>query len=86
MAELVDALDSKSSIGDNVGVRFPLPAPHYFYNLSCKKSSKSKNFFYCNFFTSYNSEVSQQVVTLADGHQRKVPKIAPIAIAFGNRS
>src|SRR5512139_614878 len=27
MAELVDALDSKSSIGDNVGVRFPLPAP-----------------------------------------------------------
>lgn len=32
------------------------------------------------------SEVSQQVVTLADGHQRKVPKIAPIEIAFGNRS
>ena len=32
------------------------------------------------------SEVSQQVVTLADGHQRKVPKIAPIEIRFGNRS
>lgn len=32
------------------------------------------------------NEVSQQVVTLADGHQRKVPKIAPIEIAFGNRS
>jgi clan AA aspartic protease len=32
------------------------------------------------------SEVTQQVVTLADGHQRKVPKIAPIEIAFGNRS
>jgi clan AA aspartic protease len=31
------------------------------------------------------TEVSQQVVTLADGHQRKVPKIAPIEIAFGNR-
>ncbi len=30
-------------------------------------------------------EVGQQVVTLADGHQRKVPKIAPIEIAFGNR-
>ncbi len=32
------------------------------------------------------NEVAQQVVTLADGHQRKVPKIAPIEIAFGNRS
>jgi len=32
------------------------------------------------------TEVSQQVVTLADGHQRKVPKIAPIEIAFENRS
>ncbi len=32
------------------------------------------------------NEVSQQVVTLADGHQRKVPKIAPIEIMFGNRS
>jgi clan AA aspartic protease len=32
------------------------------------------------------NEVSQQVVTLADGHQRKVPKIAPVEIAFGNRS
>lgn len=32
------------------------------------------------------SEVSLQVVTLADGHQRKVPKIAPIEIAFENRS
>ena len=27
MAELVDALDSKSSSGNRVGVRFPLPAP-----------------------------------------------------------
>lgn len=33
-----------------------------------------------------SSEVSRQVVTLADGHQRKVPKIAPIEIAFENRS
>jgi clan AA aspartic protease len=32
------------------------------------------------------SEVSQQVVTLADGRQCKVPKIAPIEIAFANRS
>jgi len=32
------------------------------------------------------NEASQQVVTLADGHQRKVPKIAPIEIAFGNRT
>lgn len=32
------------------------------------------------------TEVSRQVVTLANGHQRKVPKIAPIEIAFGNRS
>lgn len=32
------------------------------------------------------TEVSQQVVTLADGHQRKVSKIAPIEIAFENRS
>lgn len=32
------------------------------------------------------TEVSRQVVTLADGHQRKVPKIAPIEIAFGNRT
>ena len=32
------------------------------------------------------TEVSTQVVTLADGHQRKVPKIAPIEIAFENRS
>src|SRR5450631_2255801 len=29
MAELVDALDSKSSSGNRVGVRFPLPAPNY---------------------------------------------------------
>src|ERR1022692_4879140 len=28
MAELVDALDSKSSSGNRVGVRFPLPVPH----------------------------------------------------------
>ncbi len=32
------------------------------------------------------TEVSTQVVTLADGHQRKVPKIAPIEIAFENRT
>jgi len=32
------------------------------------------------------TEVSSQVVTLADGHQRKVPKIAPIQIEFENRS
>lgn len=31
-------------------------------------------------------EVSRQTVTLADGHQRKVPKIAPIEIGFENRS
>ena len=31
-------------------------------------------------------EVSRQTVTLADGHQHKVPKIAPIEISFGNRS
>lgn len=31
-------------------------------------------------------KVSQQTVTLADGHQRKVPKIAPIEIGFENRS
>jgi clan AA aspartic protease len=32
------------------------------------------------------TEVSTQMVTLADGHQRKVPKIAPVEIAFENRS
>ncbi len=32
------------------------------------------------------SEVRMQAVTLADGHQRMVPKIAPIEIAFGNRA
>ena len=32
------------------------------------------------------SEVRQQLVTLADGHQRKVPKIAPVEIVFVNRS
>ncbi len=32
------------------------------------------------------TEVTRQVVTLADGHQRKVPRIAPIEIAFENRS
>lgn len=32
------------------------------------------------------TEVGQQVVTLADGRQRKVPKIAPIQIAFANRN
>ena len=30
MAELVDALDSKSSEGNFMGVRFPLPAPSNF--------------------------------------------------------
>ena len=34
----------------------------------------------------YTTEVSRQVVTLADGHQRKVPKIAPIEIAFENQT
>src|SRR5450631_3317600 len=32
------------------------------------------------------TEVSRQMVTLADGHQLKVPKIAPIEIAFENRT
>ena len=32
------------------------------------------------------TEVSQQIVTLADGHQLKVPKIAPIDIHFADRS
>ena len=32
------------------------------------------------------TEVSQQMVSLADGHLRKVPKIAPIEIAFENRT
>ncbi len=32
------------------------------------------------------TEVSQQIVMLADGRQRKVPKIAPIEIAFADRS
>lgn len=32
------------------------------------------------------TEVSQQIATLADGHQRKVPKIAPVEIHFENRS
>lgn len=32
------------------------------------------------------SEVRQQVVTLADGHQIKVPKIAPVEIDFENRT
>ena len=31
-------------------------------------------------------EVSQQYVTLADGRQIKVPKIAPVEISFANRS
>ena len=29
MAELVDAQDSKSCMGNHVGVRFPLPAPAF---------------------------------------------------------
>ncbi|MFM2397233.1 MAG: hypothetical protein RLZZ144_483, partial [Pseudomonadota bacterium] len=32
------------------------------------------------------TEVSRHVVTLADGRQIKVPRIAPIDISFGNRS
>ncbi|MDR0480471.1 MAG: retroviral-like aspartic protease family protein [Gallionellaceae bacterium] len=32
------------------------------------------------------SEVTQHVVTLADGRQIKAPRIAPVEIAFGNRS
>lgn len=32
------------------------------------------------------SEVAGHVVTLADGRQIKVPRIAPIEIEFGNRS
>ena len=32
------------------------------------------------------SEMTQHVVTLADGRQIKVPRIAPVEIAFGNRS
>ena len=32
------------------------------------------------------AEVRQQAVTLADGHQCKVPKIAPVEIGFENRS
>ncbi|MGH8558619.1 MAG: retroviral-like aspartic protease family protein [Methylococcales bacterium] len=32
------------------------------------------------------TEVSRQVVALADGHLRSVPKIAPIEIAFENRT
>lgn len=31
------------------------------------------------------SEVGRQTVTLADGQQRRVPKIAPVEIAFANR-
>lgn len=32
------------------------------------------------------TEVGRQMVTLADGHQIKAPKIAPIEIAFENRT
>ena len=32
------------------------------------------------------TEVSRHVVTLADGRQIRVPRIAPIEIIFGNRS
>ncbi|MFI3155175.1 MAG: clan AA aspartic protease [Methylococcaceae bacterium] len=33
-----------------------------------------------------STEVSRHIVTLADGRQLKVPRIAPIEIIFGNRS
>ena len=32
------------------------------------------------------NEVAQHAVTLADGKQIKVPRVAPIEVAFGNRS
>lgn len=32
------------------------------------------------------TEVARHIVTLADGRQLKVPRIAPIEIVFGNRS
>lgn len=32
------------------------------------------------------TETRQQVVTLANGHQIKVPKVAPVEIAFQNRT
>lgn len=32
------------------------------------------------------SEVGTQIVTLANGHQIKAPRIAPIEIAYGNRT
>ena len=32
------------------------------------------------------TEVSQQLVTLANGHQVKVPKVAPVKIEYANRS
>lgn len=32
------------------------------------------------------TEVRQQLVTLANGHQVKVPKVAPVEIAFANRA
>lgn len=35
---------------------------------------------------SYQRKARRQVVTLADGHQYNVPKIAPVEVAFGNRS
>ena len=35
MAELVDALDSKSSFCEEVGVRFPLPAPCLYIDKEC---------------------------------------------------
>ncbi len=49
MAELVDALDSKSSEGNFMGVRFPLPAPSnfspYLHYPSKKRTQKCVRFF-----------------------------------------
>lgn len=52
VAELVDALDSKSSEGNFMGVRFPPPAP------SKLRAYQLVGFFYvylCEYFTPYTS-------------------------------